>query len=412
MPAQEKIRVLVADDITETRENIKRLLQFDNLIEVVGGARNGAEAIELSVQYKPDVIIMDINMPDMDGISATEAIRKKVPYAQVIILSVQSDASYMRRAMLAGARDFLTKPPSIDELTAAIRRAGVVAAEERSKLSQTVSVAATPTGGQSMSSFSNMNGKIIVVYSPKGGTGCTTIATNLAMALQSDETPTNLLDASMQYGDVAVFLNEQVKNSLVDLLPRVDELEPDVVRGVMIKHNATGLQVLAAPTRPEQAIGIRSEHFGKLINYLRQMYAYVIVDTSSYLTDVVQVALEHANLVVLITTQDLPAIKNANTFLTLADASGIKRNQIMFVMNRFDKRLGISPERVSESLRQEIAVTIPFDDKIVNNSIIRGIPFVLDNKAQPVARSIFTLADLLRERIQKLDESTTAPSRK
>ncbi len=106
MPAQDKIKVLIVDDIADTRENLKRLLQFDQLIEVIGSARSGREAIELSQQLKPDVVIMDINMPDMDGITATEAIRRKVPYAQVVILSVQSDASYMRRAMLAGARDF------------------------------------------------------------------------------------------------------------------------------------------------------------------------------------------------------------------------------------------------------------------------------------------------------------------
>ena len=134
MPSQERIQVLIVDDIAETRENIRRLLQFDNLIDVIGAARSGHEAIEMAQQLKPDVIVMDINMPDMDGIAATEIIRKKVPYAQVIILSVQYDQSYMRKAMLAGARDFLSKPPTIDELTSAIRRAGMMAHDERNKI--------------------------------------------------------------------------------------------------------------------------------------------------------------------------------------------------------------------------------------------------------------------------------------
>jgi len=102
MPSQDKIRVLVVDDIAETRDIIRRQLQFDPMIEVVGLAGSGREAIDLSQQTKPDVILMDINMPDMDGIAATEAIRKKIPYVQVVILSVQNDSSYMRRAMLAG----------------------------------------------------------------------------------------------------------------------------------------------------------------------------------------------------------------------------------------------------------------------------------------------------------------------
>src|SRR5512142_1653663 len=133
MSNQEKIKVLIVDDINETRENIRRMLQFDNNIEVVGTARTGKEAIQLSQQAKPDVIVMDINMPDMDGITATQEIKKKSPFIQVVILSVQSDPSYMRKAMLAGARDFLTKPPMIDELTDAVRRAGIMAQDERKK---------------------------------------------------------------------------------------------------------------------------------------------------------------------------------------------------------------------------------------------------------------------------------------
>ena len=411
MPAQEKIKVLIVDDIAETRENIKRLLQFDTLIEIIGAAKSGREAIELSQQLKPDVVIMDINMPDMDGITATEFIRRKVPFAQVVILSIQSDASYMRRAMLAGARDFLTKPPSIDDLSAAIRRAGTVAAEERNK------VPAYPgghaAGGTSASTGGNPQlGNIIVIYSPKGGTGKTTIATNLAIALHTEETKTVLVDANVQFGDVAVFLNEQVKNSIMDLTPRVDELDPIFIEDVALKHNATGLRILAAPPKPEMAENIQGEQFGKLLDYLRQIFSYIVVDTSSYLTEVVQSALDIADVIVLITTQDIPSIKNVNAFLTLADNSGIKRDRILFIMNRFDKRVSISSERVSESLRQEIMVTIPFEERIVANSINRGVPFYIDNKAQPIGKSISTLADSVKEKLEKFNEAHTMTSAK
>jgi pilus assembly protein CpaE len=124
----------IVDDTDESREMILRMLQFDPNIEVVGTAKQAWRQLILAQKLKPDVIVMDINMPDMDGITATENIRKKIPYIQVVILSVQSDANYMRRAMLAGARDFLTKPPMIDELTSAIRRAGVMAKEEKAKM--------------------------------------------------------------------------------------------------------------------------------------------------------------------------------------------------------------------------------------------------------------------------------------
>jgi YesN/AraC family two-component response regulator len=119
--AVEKIRILIVDDIAETRENIRKLLQFESDMEVVGGARTGGEAIDLARETQPDVVLMDINMPDMDGISATKALLDDVPYAQIVILSVNNEPDYMRRAMLAGARDFIAKPPSPDELISTIR---------------------------------------------------------------------------------------------------------------------------------------------------------------------------------------------------------------------------------------------------------------------------------------------------
>ena len=400
MPSQERIQVLIVDDIAETRENIRRLLQFDNLIDVIGAARSGQEAINMAQQLKPDVIVMDINMPDMDGIAATEIIRKKVPFTQVIILSVQNDQSYMRKAMLVGARDFLSKPPTIDELTSAIRRAGTMAHDERNKIAAGFpgTGSGTVTAAPAASKFM---GKVIVVYSPKGGTGATTIATNLSISLLNDETRVMLVDASLQFGDVSVFLNEQAKNSILDLTPRVDELDPDFVEEVVLKHAATGLRVLAAPQKPEQADQVTGEQFAKLLNYLRHYYSFIVVDTASYLTDTVQAALDVADFIILITTQEIPSIKNANAFLNLADTSGIHRERIIFVMNRYDKRIAISPERIGESLRQEILASIPYEEKIIPGSINRGIPFVIDNKTQPVSKAIFELADLIRARVAK-----------
>jgi pilus assembly protein CpaE len=394
--------VLVVDDIAETRDIIRRQLQFDTMIEVVGLAGSGHEAIELSQQTKPDVILMDINMPDMDGIAATEAIRKKIPYVQVVILSVQNDSSYMRRAMLAGARDFLAKPPSTDELTKAIRQAGAVAKEEMAK--SPVYPGAPSTGPSSNNPAAVSLGKIIVVYSPKGGTGCTTVATNLSIAFQSTGAKTVLIDASLQFGDVAVFLNQQVKNDVLDLTSHADELERELVEDVAITHGASGLHILAAPLQPENASKVNAVEFGKVLQFLTGMYAYIVVDTSSYLNEVVLSSLEKADLIVLVTTQDLPSIKSANSFLTLADASDIKRDQILFVMNRYDKRITISPEKVGESLRQPVLINIPLDESgQLSNSIIKGIPLVLDKKANPVSRSIIALADLARERLAKLE---------
>jgi pilus assembly protein CpaE len=403
--ATNKIRVLIVDDIAETRENIRKLLQFESDVDVTGTARSGKEGIQLAQELDPDVVLMDINMPDIDGITATEVIRQKSPHIQVLILSVQSDGNYMRKAMLAGARDFLTKPPMGDELISAVRRAGEMAFAERAKGAQQRLVAAAVGGSPvSMPGFAPAaNGKIITVYSPKGGTGCTTIAVNLAIALHNEDTRTVLVDANLQFGDIAVFVNEQGKNTILELAPRVDELEAEVIEEILIKHEASGIRILAAPQRPEMAEKVSADQFAKVLQFLQRMYSYVVVDTSSILTDVVLSTIDISDVIVLVTTQEIPAIKNARLFLDLLQTMGIQKGKIVFAMNRYDKRIAITPERVSDNLKHEVSVTIPLDEKIVITAVNKGVPFMLDNKSQPVGRSIFSLAEVVRARLTLLE---------
>lgn len=400
--ADEKIRVVIVDDIAETRENIRKLLQFEADVEVVGVARTGREGIDLTKEVKPDVVLMDINMPDMDGIMATEAIRKILPYVKIVILSVQSDPNYMRRAMLAGARDFLAKPPTVDELTGAIRRAGALAHEEKAKMSQAF-VSQPSGGGYSPLIMGGINGHVITVYSPKGGSGCTTLATNLAIALFNEETPVALVDGNLQFGDVAIFMKEQSKFSVVDLAPRVEELDRETVESVMVKHADSGVKILPAPYRPEYAENVSGEQFTKVLRSLGQLYTYVVVDTASALTDITLGAFDASDLIVLVTTQEIPAIKNAGLFLGVADALEINRKNILFVMNRFDKRIAISAERVGDNLKQEIVCVIPFDDRTVVPSVNKGVPVMVANRTSPVARAILDVSEAVRKRVLELE---------
>ena len=220
--AEDLIRVLIVDDIAETRENIRKLLQFESDVVVVGAARTGIEALEMARETEPEVVIMDINMPDMDGISATEAMLRDVPFAQIVMLSVQSDADYVRKAMRAGARDFIAKPPSGDELISTIRSLAAFAKEQKDKLGQPAPQVMSAVPGIGYTGPLRSQGKIITIYSAKGGVGCSMLATNIAVGLDTVDTPTVLVDAALQFGDIAVSLNLQAKTSFIDLASRAD----------------------------------------------------------------------------------------------------------------------------------------------------------------------------------------------
>ena len=386
----EKIRVLIVDDVAETRENVRKLLQFESDIEVVAAARTGREAIQLTQESNPDVVLMDINMPDMDGIAATEMIRQKMPFVQVVILSVQGDQNYMRRAMLVGARDFLTKPPMPDELVAAIRRSGKMSREERSKTNQ-VFVAASSGGIQATTARVIYRGRLSCFIVPRVELVALLWRLNLAVALCNEETHVVIVDANLQFGDVAIFLNEQGKNTILDLAPRADELDPEIVENVMIKHALSGVQILASPSRPEYGEKVSPDQFTKLLRYLRQMYAYVVVDTSSYLNDITLSVLDVADTVVLVTTQDIPSIKNDRLFLDLLLTLNIPVEKVAFVMNKYDKRIAITPEKIGENLKQEVLAVIPLDERTVIPAVNRGVPFMLDNKSQPGRDGEYTL---------------------
>ena len=393
---QEKVRVILVDDIAQTRETVARSLRFQENIDVIGSASNGVQAIHLARELKPDVIIMDVNMPDMDGIAATAIIKRDVPSAEVIILTVQDDIDYMRRAMLAGARDFLSKPPMIDDLVQSVLRAGEQARLQREKL--------PPVPLSRSMQASIMGGKIISVYSPRGGSGCTVIAANLAVALHSEDTPTVIVDGDLQFGDVPVLFDSVSKLTVLDLAPRVAELDPEMVDEVLTTHSS-GVKILHPP-RPERAELVTGPHFSQLLTYLSKHFSYVIVDTSHRLSEVTMAALDVSNLILLVSTLDIPAIARTRKFVELVPLLNLDPQRVMLVINQHDQRLGITPEKLAHAFGKEAEAIIPLSRDLVLESINRGVPFMLrkGDATLPIGLAVLKTSRSVRSRLVELEQ--------
>jgi pilus assembly protein CpaE len=126
-----KIRILIVDDIAESRDNVAKLLRFEPDVDVVGVADNGEQALELCERLEPNIVLMDVNMPGMDGITATTRITSRFPNTAVIMMSVQNEPEFLRKSMMAGAREFLAKPFSLDDLIESIRHVNQLSQQTR-----------------------------------------------------------------------------------------------------------------------------------------------------------------------------------------------------------------------------------------------------------------------------------------
>jgi DNA-binding NarL/FixJ family response regulator len=115
------IRVLIADDQRVVREGLSMLVGLIDGVDVVGAASDGAEAVRLAREHNPDVIMMDLRMPGVDGIAATADLRERLPATRVLVLTTYADQDAILPALRAGARGYLTKDASAEQIEAAIR---------------------------------------------------------------------------------------------------------------------------------------------------------------------------------------------------------------------------------------------------------------------------------------------------
>ena len=121
-PARQDVRVLVADDQKIVRDGLALVLRQLPGIELIAAAQNGEEAVALAAEHRPDVVLMDLRMPGVDGVEATRRIRTALPEVQVVVLTTYSDDESVFAALRAGARGYLTKDAGAEEIARAIER--------------------------------------------------------------------------------------------------------------------------------------------------------------------------------------------------------------------------------------------------------------------------------------------------
>ncbi|NLW90419.1 MAG: MinD/ParA family protein [Syntrophomonadaceae bacterium] len=380
-----KIKLILADHNERSRNTIKELIELDDSMDIVAEAVNGAEVIDQIKNMDPQVVIMDLNLPEIDGLETTRYITLHYPRVSVIIISLNDEIDSIKRAMLAGAREYLVKPVSPLEIHRAVRQV----AELGSKLP-----AGNPENDQPRKQVGSAH-QIISIFGTKGGVGKSVICTNLAVtAAREYRSRVGLVDLDIQFGDISIMLNLNPRKTLAELAQEIDEPKVDLLEQYLYERN--GVQILAAPNKPELAELVTPMHVKNVLALSRQVFDYTFVDTPSFIDDTTLVALESSDLILLVITLELPAIKNIKKGIEILRSLQLL-DRARLVLNRSTGVAGIEPEDVERVLGLRIRAEVPSDGKLVVNSINQGIPFVKMSPRAPISRGILSVMKAVDE---------------
>lgn len=370
-----RIKLVIADDMDELRSNVRRMLNNQENIRIVGEARNGRETIDLVKELQPHVVLMDINMPELDGLKATEILSKDFPNVQTVIMSIQSEQEYFRRAMKAGAKDYLVKPFSTSDLVDTIQNVFNKWIKDRPELIA-----------------NEMKAEILSFFSTKGGVGRTTLAVNLAASLASRGKKVLLIDASLQFGDVAITLNQAAKRTIYNIVENNEEITLALLEKNIVRHEC-GLELLLAPKEPAFAEAIKSEHLLKIIDLARSVYQYVIFDLPPNITEKELAILDRSDLVLLVATLEISSLKNTKICLKTFNDISFDMSKIKLILNKEIPNVGIGKQDLEAGLAIPVYATVPMESEIAQRSLNHGEAFVLKSPSSAIAKSIIGMAD-------------------
>lgn len=376
MSSTPTIKLLIADDMDELRSNVRRMLKNQDNIRIVAEARNGRETIDMVKEMQPHIVLMDINMPELDGLKASEILAKDFPNVQTVIMSIQSEQEYFRRAMKAGAKDFLVKPFSTNDLVETINNVFNSWLKDKPEL------------------FANEpSAEILTFFATKGGVGRTTLAVNLAASLALKGKKTLLIDASLQFGDVGITLNLAAKKTISNVVEAGEFGFNDIEKNIT-KHES-GLDLLLAPREPAFADAVKTEHLLKIIDTAKPFYQYIVFDMPPMITEKELAILDRSNMVLLVATLEISSLKNTKICLkTFADIN-FDMTKVKLILNKEISNVGIGKSDLEAGLAIPVYATVPMESEIAQRSLNQGELIVVKAPASAIGRSIIGMAERL-----------------
>jgi pilus assembly protein CpaE len=324
------------------------------------------------------VVVFGPSLADPAGLDEIDRLTRARPELGAILAVPELSTGLFREALRSGARDVLAFPLEPGALLESLDRVG-----------RSLVGSAPP----SPPADSPEQGRIVTVSSMKGGSGKTVVATNLAVTLaRRSERPVALVDADLQFGDVAVMLRLNAPHTIIDAIPSMDGLDAQFLRSLLVRHEPSGVLVLAAPLDPSLAERIGGSDVVRILEVLRSFCSHVVVDTPAQFNDVVLSVIEVSDDIVVVSGMEIPTIKNTKLGLQTLQRLGVPESKLRLLVNRSNSKVQLDLKEVERTLGLNAQVHIP-SDIVVTQSVNRGVAVVLDAPRSEVTRAVESLAD-------------------
>jgi pilus assembly protein CpaE len=342
----------------------------------------GLDALYGHLEINPfeDCVVLGPSVDQQDVFALAEDMRLRRPSLGVVMVRRRIDTAILSDALRAGVRE-VVQERDLAGLAGAVRRQREIASRLRESLDSTDGPADQAR-----------RGRVITVFSAKGGCGKTTLSTNLAAAIaESGKGTVALVDLDLAFGDVSIALQLFPTHSIADAVPIADDLDGPALQALLTPHRS-GLMALVAPMEPSAAEKISTPLIVRILDLLREEFDYVVVDTPPALDDHVLAAFDRSDVVALLATLDIPALKNLKLTLETLDLIGFPREKLKVVLNRSDSKVGLALSEVEKTLKAPIVAQIP-SSRDVPASTNRGVALVSDEPKHPVSMAVKAFLD-------------------
>jgi pilus assembly protein CpaE len=338
-------------------------------LEVIGFSEHVAQATGVLAGGHLECILHGTRSESFPA-AEIAAIREQTR-APIIVVASGSGTGILDEALDADVSDVLLLPQLVENVVFTVKKAS-----HAKRPVQTVTRAQL--------------GRVVTVFSPKGGTGKTVTASNLAAGLAKQGRKTLLLDLDLQFGDAAIVMGIEPEKTIYDLVVAPGELDVEKLAGYTAKHPC-GLDILPAPLRPEDAELVTESKITRLLEVARERYEVIVVDTSPFFHGPMLATLDRTDELLVICGLDVPTLKNVRLAMQTLELLSFPKSRIRFVLNRANTKVGLSKREVESALKVEITVEIP-SDRGVPISVNQGNPAVLADPGCDFSKALMALS--------------------